>query len=166
MTESIDGLKIRLTKQEDAKVMRPWFDDKEILRWFPMLEDKEIDDSVMRWVSFARYDCSLTAEYEGEVCGISTLYLQPYKKLMHQCEFGIIVGPSFRGKGIGSLLLNSLMYMAKTKFNIEILHLQVYGGNPAMRLYKRFGFKEFGRQEGWIKEEGEFLSRVFMERYL
>jgi ribosomal protein S18 acetylase RimI-like enzyme len=46
--------------------------------------------------------------------------------------------------------------------------LQVYQDNPAMRLYQRFGFKEFGMQKKWIKEtrdngEIEYVGRVFME---
>ena len=58
------------------------------------------------------------------------------------------------------------MHLAKEKFKIELLHLQVYAENPAMNLYKRFGFKEFGRQESWIKEENRYVGRVFMERFL
>ncbi len=162
-----EGLEVRFTVDEDGKAMRTWFDEPRILRWFPMQEPAEIDDSVQRWISFARYQCSLTGIYEGEIAGFATLYLQPYRKLIHQCEFGIIVNPKFRNKGIGSDMLRNLMHMAKTKFKIEVLHLQVYDENPAVALYERFGFVRFGHQERWIKEEdGTFRGRIFMERYL
>jgi putative acetyltransferase len=59
------------------------------------------------------------------------------------------------------------MALAKETFKIELLHLQVYAGNPATRLYSRLGFKEFGRQNEWIKElDGTYTARIFMERTL
>jgi ribosomal protein S18 acetylase RimI-like enzyme len=69
---------------------------------------------------------------------------------------------------VGSELLNNLLHLAKEKFKVELIHLQVYQDNPAMRLYQRFGFKEFGMQKKWIKEtrdngEIEYVGRVFME---
>jgi RimJ/RimL family protein N-acetyltransferase len=165
--EPFKGLEVRFTLDEDKIPLREWFDEPGILRWFPMENPAEIDDSVMRWISFSKYDCSLTGLIDGEVCGLATLYLQPYRKLMHQCEFGIIVNPAFRDKGVGTDLLRNVIHLAKTRFKIEVIHLQVYTDNPAVTLYERFGFKEFGRQDRWIKEaDGSFRGRIFMEKYL
>ncbi len=162
-----EGLEIRFTVESDGEKLREWFDEPNILRWFPMQEPAEIDDSVQRWISFSRYQCALTALLDGEVVGLSTLYLQPYIKLMHQCEFGIIVSPKVRNRGVGTDLLRNLMHLAKTKFKIEVLHLQVYEENPAITLYERFGFTKFREQKAWIKEkDGRFRGRVFMERHL
>ena len=169
MTEEekeIPGLQIRFTEAADAKHMRDWFREKEILRWFPMADDPEIDDSVQRWIGFYRYKCSLTAVLDGVPVGVATLYLQPYRKLMHQCEFGIIVANGYRGKGIGAKLLKSLIHLAKEQFRIELLQLQVYSDNPAINLYRRFGFREFGRQSHWLKDNGVYIGRIFMERFL
>lgn len=160
------GLEIRYTEPGDAKYLREWLMEPGILRWFPMVDQLEIDDAVMRWVAFHRYKCSLTVLKDGVPCGMATLYLQPYRKLAHQCEFGIIVGTGYRSMGIGSFLMNNIMHLAKEKFKIELLHLQVYAENPAMNLYRRFGFKEFGRQDSWIKENDRYVGRVFMERFL
>ncbi len=158
---------IRYTVPEDAIPLKEWFQETAILRWFPMQEPAELDDSVARWVGFHKWKCSLTGVIDGEPCGMATLWLQPYKKVSHQCQFGIVVDGKHRGKSIGSALLNNLMHLAKSKFRIELIHLEVYVGNPALSLYKRFGFKEFGRQEAWIKEDnGDYLGRIFMERFL
>jgi RimJ/RimL family protein N-acetyltransferase len=162
-----DEIDIRYTEARDAKYLKKWLQGGEgVLRWFPMADDREIDDAVARWIGFSKFKCSLTAEIDGEPCGLATLYLQPYKKLAHQCEFGIICGEEHRGKGIGTIILNNLMHLAKEHFSVELIHLQVYEGNPAVSLYKRFGFKEYGRQTHWIKENDEFLGRIFMERFL
>lgn len=164
--EDSQGLEVRYTVPEDGKYLKEWLMDPSVMFWFPMADEVEIDDAVMRWIAFHRYKCSLTVVKDNIPCGIATLYLQPYRRLAHQCEFGIIVGTAYRNQGIGSYLMNSIMHLAKEKFKIELLHLQVYDGNPAINLYKRFGFSEFGRQNGWVKEEGKFGGRVFMERYL
>lgn len=165
--KQVPGIQIRYTELSDGKYLNEWLQDASIARWFPMCDDMEVEDAVNRWVGFARYKCSLTATDNGVPVGLITLYLQPYKKLAHQCEFGIIVAPGYRGKGIGSMLLDHLIHLAKTNFKVELLHLQVYQDNPATRLYERFGFKEFGRQNEWIKElDGSYTGRVFMEKYL
>ncbi|MCB1149071.1 MAG: GNAT family N-acetyltransferase [Chlamydiia bacterium] len=165
-----EGLEIRHTEPGDAKYLREWLLDPEIGRWFPMDTVEEVDDAVERWISFHKWKCSWTAVMHGVPAGIVTLYLQPYRKLAHQSEFGILVGKGFRGLSIGSHLMNHMMKMAKEKFRVELLHLQVYAENPAMRLYKRYGFREFGRQTCWIREGGEkngaYVGRIFMERFL
>lgn len=167
MDQQDASLEIRYTDLSDGRYLKKWLLDPTIGKWFPICDDVEIDDAVHRWIGFSRYKCSLTAVKNGEPCGLATLYLQPYRKLAHQCEFGIIVGEGYRGKGIGSDLLKNLMHLAKENFHIELLHLQVYAENPAMRLYTRMGFVEFGRQERWIKElDGTYTARVFMERTL
>ncbi len=160
------GLDVRFTEESDAPCLREWLEEPGVLRWFPVVDAPELDDTIQRWIGFSRYKCSLTAVLDGVPCGIATLWLMPYRKLAHQCQFGMIVGQPYRGRGVGSALLNNLLHLAKERFRIEMIHLEVYYGNPAIHLYQRFGFKEFGRQDAWIKEEGEYLGRIFMERYL
>ncbi len=160
-------LAVRYTEPDDAPFLREWLSQPSTLRWFAMCDEVEIDDSVKRWIGFARYKCSLTATMDGVPCGIATLYLQPYRRLAHQSEFGIMVGKEHRGYRVGEFLMNSLMDLAKHTFRIELLHLTVYGDNPAIRLYRRLGFQEYGRQSRWLKNlDGTYSQRVFMERLL
>lgn len=160
-------LEIRYSDLADGRYLKEWLLDPKVGRWFPIDDLPEIDDAVHRWIGFSRYKCSLTAVKDGVPCGLATLYLQPYKKLAHQCEFGIIVGEAHRGQGIGTALLKNLIHLAKDKFRIELLHLQVYADNPAIHLYTRMGFKEFGKQDRWIKEkDGTYTARLFMEKML
>jgi RimJ/RimL family protein N-acetyltransferase len=163
-----EGVTLRYTDLPDGRYLKEWLMDPAVDRWFPMADETEIDDAVARWVGgFYRWRCSLTAVKDDIPIGLTTLYLQPYKKLAHQCEFGIIVSPKERSKGVGAFMLSSLMTLAKETFKIELLHLQVYAENPAIRLYTRFGFKEFGRQQEWLKElDGRYRARIFMERRL
>ena len=162
-----EGLKIRYTVPQDAEWLRKWLLDPSVRDAFPMMGETEADDAVRRWISFSRLRSSLTVEMDDRPVGISTLYIQNYKRLLHQTEFGIIVDHAYRGKKIGSYLLSSIMKLAKRHFHIELIHLQVYQDNPAIQLYTKFGFKEFGRQTHWIKDtDGTFVGRIFMERFI
>lgn len=160
------GLSIRYTEPDDGKYLKSWLMDPEVSPWFPMCDEVEIDDAVLRWIAFYRYGCSITVLKDGEPCGIATLYLHPYRNLAHQCEFGIVVGTGYRNMGIGSYLMANIIHTAKEKFKIETLHLQANGNNPAVRLYERFGFKEFGRQNLWMKRDNQYVARVFMEKHI
>ncbi|AFS21635.1 GNAT family N-acetyltransferase [Chlamydia psittaci] len=170
MTENKDtgvpGLDIRYTLPSDALYMRQWLNDPKILRGFPLKTEAEIHDSVNFWVGFYRYHSSLTAVYEGEVAGVATLILNPYIKVSHHALVSIIVGEPYRNKGVGTALLNNLCHLAKTRFHLEILYLEVYEENPAIALYKRFGFIEVGRQKHFYKDEIGYLAKIIMEKQL
>lgn len=161
-----DKTTIRVTQPEDAPLLKSWLFEPGVLRWFPMMDEREVDDAVKIWVGYGKYEACFTAEYEGTACGMANLYLQPYKKLAHQCLFAIIVSEKFRNKGIGTQLLNYLMKTAKEKFKIELLHLEVYEGNPAIHLYQRAGFTVYGTEKHFIKDKGEYISKTMMQKSL
>lgn len=159
-------IEFRLTEPEDEQFLIKWFSDPLVRQFFPLTTKEEIAESAKRWISFHQAKCSITATIDGQPVGIATLYLQPYLKLRHQCEMGIFVGRGFRNKGIGSKLMERIIDKAKNDFRIELLSLQVTDHNPAIRLYKRFGFKEYGRQTHWAKVDDRYTGRVLMERFL
>lgn len=160
------GLELRYTVMEDADPLREWLSEPGILKAFPMADPAEVEDSIKHWIGFSRYKSSLTALWDGKPAGIATLCLMPYRKLIHQCLISIIVDKEYRGKGVGTLLMNNLFHLAKTYFKIEVIYLEVYEGNQAISLYKRFGFKEIGYQKHFMKENGEYIGKLIMERVL
>ncbi|MCH9634453.1 MAG: hypothetical protein S4CHLAM7_12040 [Chlamydiae bacterium] len=165
--KEFEKLKIRYSNEEDGEYLLKWFEEPGILRWFPCQEQKEIDDTVKMLVSFSRWKCALTAEYDGVPVGFGVLYLHAYKKIAHQCLFGMIVDQEYRNKGIGTQLILHLYELAKQNFNVETLYLEVFEGNPAISLYRRMGFNEVGYQRKWLKEDdGNYRSKITMERVL
>lgn len=158
------NLSMRYTIVKDGNALTEWFHEDEILDWFPIAKTQhDIDAAVKFWIDYSKLNSSLTAEIDGCPCGLATLFLQPYAKVAHQSEIGIIVNKEWRGKGVGTILLGNLEQLAKDNFNLEFLHLQVYEKNPAISLYKRLGFIEFGRHETWIKEKnGKYRECLFM----
>ncbi len=160
------GAEVRYTLMEDASHLKEWLAEPGILKGFPMADPLEVEDSVKHWISFAKYKASLTATIDGKPVGIATLCLMPYRKLAHQCLVSIIVSKEVRNKGVGTILLNNLIHLAKNYFGLEVLYLEVYEGNRAISLYERFGFREIGFQKHFMKENGEYIGKIIMERIL
>jgi len=160
------NVELRYTIPEDAEPLRLWLEEPGILRGFPMQDPPEVEDSVKHWIGFSKYKSSLTATIDGKPVGLATLCLMPYRKLAHQCLVSIIVSKEVRNQGVGTLLMNNLIHLAKDYFGIEVLYLEVYEGNPAISLYRRFGFREVGFQKHFMKEESEYVGKIVMERIL
>ena len=164
--ENNPSLEIRLAVEEDQTYLINWLLQPGVLSWFPLADLKEVEDAARIWVSYAKREAVLTALWDGVPCGSANLYLQPYKKLAHQCLFAIIVDEQHRGKGVGTALLRELIILSKEKFQLEFIHLEVYEGNPAINLYKRFGFEQYGIHERFIKDQGRYISKILMQKNL
>jgi RimJ/RimL family protein N-acetyltransferase len=158
---------VRLSEESDAPFLQRWLMDPVILRWFPLENAREVEDAVRICMSYLEIGSAYTACVDGEPCGMAVLYLHRYKKLKHQSLFVIIVDERYRGQGIGTKIFERLKKEAKEKFSLEILHLEVYAGNPAKNLYDRLGFVEYGRQERFLKEKGGvYRDKINMQLYL
>lgn len=162
----ISEMDIRYTHLNDASYLRDWLLQKEVQRWFPVSQDKEIDDAVQCWVGFSRYNSSLTATIDNVPCAIGTLFLMPYKKVAHHCLFKLVVDPAHQRKGIGKSLLKNLMHLAKNYFRLELMHIEVFEGNPFIHLLEEFHFQEFARQEKFVKDSDRYLTRILYQAYL
>jgi ribosomal protein S18 acetylase RimI-like enzyme len=68
-------------------------------------------------------------------------------------ELTIAIAPEFRGRGIGTELLERLMAEAKNKYHA--VSLSVSADNPALRLYRRLGFEI-------VASRGDSLTMVKM----
>jgi GNAT superfamily N-acetyltransferase len=58
-------------------------------------------------------------------------------------ELGMAVLADYRGKGIGTALMKTLLEQMKMK-GLKTISLSVDPNNPAINLYRRFGFIEVG----------------------
>lgn len=161
------SVSVRFSTLEDKDYLIKWLSESDILRWFPLYTEKEIEDAAKIWISYTKYKAVLTSLWDQKPCGIANLYLQPYKKLSHQSLFAIIVDANYRNKGIGTFLMKELMKLAKEQFHFEYLHLEVYEGNPAFSLYSRLGFQQYGVHPKFLKEpDGTYLGKILMQKKL
>ncbi|MFY7842582.1 MAG: GNAT family N-acetyltransferase [Rhabdochlamydiaceae bacterium] len=154
----------RKTTMEDRPYLISWLDDPDILKWFPMTNRAEIEDSVNFWMHHMAIGACLTACIDEKPCGFANLYIPSLKRLAHQCLLAIIVDPFKRGQGIGSSLMDEIAHLAKVSFKIEILHLEVYENNPAISLYQRKGFIKYGEHPRFIKIENQYMSKILLQK--
>lgn len=157
---------IRPGEESDQKLLIEWLLQPGVLAGFPLSDLREVEDAARLWVSYSKQGAVLTALSDGTPCGIAVLYIQPYQKLAHQCLFAIIVDEQHRSKGIGRKLLEALTELGRTRFHIELLHLEVYEGNPAIHLYERLGFERYGFQRHFVKDGGRYIGKIMMQRRL
>lgn len=67
----------------------------------------------------------------------------------------IAVHPEFRGIGLGNVLMNDLIQIASGE-NVSAMTLEVRVNNlTAIKLYKKFGFKEAAIRKGYYSDTGE-----------
>lgn len=161
-----DHLTIRFGEESDQKYLVDWLLQPGVLDGFPLNDLREVEDAARIWMSYAKHKAVLTALWDGVPCGIANLYLQPYQKMAHQSLFAIIVDEKVRGKGIGAKLLRELMALAKEQFQLEYIHLEVYQGNPAINLYRRLGFEQYGVHRRFMKDKGRYIDKILMQKYL
>lgn len=160
-------VQIRETNEKDAPYLEEWLLQPGVLRGFPMIDQREVEDAVRLWGEYSKKGASITALYKKKPCGCANLYIQNVEKLKHQCLFVIIVDEKYRGKGVGTILMKSLEKRAKEKFGIEMMHLEVYAENPAIRLYERLGYVKYGVHERYLKEpDGKCYDKILMQKSL
>ena len=158
---------IRPTIEEDGVALKEWLSEEGILAYFPMCNASEVDDSIRLWLSFVPKHAAFTYEKDGQPVGMAVIYLQPFEKHKHIALFAIIVDPRYRGQGIGSKLIRHLEKTGKNELGLEILHLEVYEGNPAYDLYRRLGYKEYGKQKRFLREApNKYSTKVCMQKEL
>lgn len=82
----------------------------------------------------------------------------------HVGNLGIAVTKKYRGQGLGEILMKKIIEEAKRNFpDLKIVYLGCFSNNTAaLNLYKKLGFKEFGRLPKGIKYKGEYIDSINM----
>lgn len=107
----------------------------------------------------------LVAVAEGEVIGQLTLHTYTRPRRKHVGEFGMAVRDDWQGRGAGTALMAALIDLADQWLNLHRLELSVFVDNePAIRLYKKFGFVTEGRLVDYGYRDGEYVDVYFMGR--
>ncbi len=110
----------------------------------------------------------LAAEVGGAIVGCLSFDGGNYRRTAHTGTFGISIRQDWRGRGIGTAMLEILLDWAAANPLIEKVELGVFSTNTrAIGLYRRLGFVEEGRRAKEIKiEPGRYVDEVLMGRFI
>jgi len=109
---------------------------------------------------------SLLACAEGEIIGQLGLFTFPnFPRRRHVGQIGMAVRDDWQGKGAGTALMQAAVDLADKWLNLSRLELEVYTDNePAVRLYKNFGFVIEGTHLRFAFRDGRFVDAYAMAR--
>ncbi len=69
--------------------------------------------------------------------------------------------------GIGEILAKKVLELAKKELKIKIVILDVFENNiPAINLYKKLGFKIYGKLPKGMKYKGRYVTKICMYKEL
>ena len=109
-------------------------------------------------------EIELVAVVDGKVVGVAGIEAVGTKyKVKHRAEFGISVIKEYCGLGIGEALLRACVECAKKAGYVQLELNTVSYNVPAINLYKKLGFKEFGRNpKGFNSKTSGYQELVYM----
>jgi putative acetyltransferase len=75
------------------------------------------------------------------------------------------VRTQYRGRGVGSALMQAIVDLADQWLHVFRLELTVYTDNEAaMALYRKFGFEREGTHKAYALRGGRYVDAHFMAR--
>lgn len=109
-------------------------------------------------------DFLMGAFLNEKLIGMCGFIQEKREKTKHIGEIsGMYVMSAYSGQKIGAELLNSTIQAAFTNSAIEQIILAVAGKNHiAQKLYKKFGFEEYGKLNNYFKENDKYEIQIFM----
>ncbi|MBF5051015.1 Uncharacterized protein CLAVI_000642 [Candidatus Clavichlamydia salmonicola] len=151
---------------EDLPYVETWYSDPAIRKQFYPQTPLEMKIDICERLQMANYNASITATIDGKPCGVCTLLLRPHQSMSHHANLFIITQAEYRNKGLGALLLNHMIKVAKDNFKMKAVYVRVLENSPAVRLYERCSFIEISRERKSFKYGDEYFDHIIMEQIL
>lgn len=100
---------------------------------------------------------------DGDIVAALTFAGGPRSRTRHAGEFGMSVRKARWGRGIGSVMLDTLIRWGRENPVVTKINLRVRTDNPrAIRLYERKGFVREGRLRNDMQIDGQHFDQYIM----
>jgi L-amino acid N-acyltransferase YncA len=101
---------------------------------------------------------------------VGAFYLKPNfpGRCDHICNAGFIVVPEMRGQGLGRMMGEAMLELARDRGYRAVMYNLVFATNePSLKLWASMGFQEIGRiPEGAHLPDGQYVDAVMLYRSL
>jgi len=130
-------------------------------------EEGQLSDEEWKEKLHEPNDFKVFVEDNGRLVAKMEVEWNMREKVRHIAEvYGVYIDPTYRGQGLGKMLMDEIERLAKDH-GIEKLWLDVVvTQEPAKKLYRKLGFREIGRTEKSIKVDGKYYDKLLMEKLL
>lgn len=159
-------IQIRRTEPSDAEAMARIMSGPRALRGTLQIPYPSVEGWRKRLAEPPEGFYSLVACVESEVVGTLGLETFPSRpRRRHVGKIGMAVRDDWQGKGVGTALMQAAVDMADKWLNLLRLELEVYVDNePAIKLYKKFGFEVEGTGKRADFRDGKYVDIYMVAR--
>lgn len=169
MDVNFNEITIREPKITDLKQVLYYINKLSKEKTYITLQGEVIDEKSERvWLKSAirkiqdKKAVYLFAFNKEQLIGISEVTMGTGCK-EHVGRFGISIDKNFRGKGIGSVLMNTVLNVTKKLSKIRLICLEVFAENTtAIEMYKKKGFIVCGEIPKVLKRRGRYVNEILM----
>lgn len=130
--------------------------------------DEESERAFLQKALDSPREVMLAAVADGGIIGCASVFSVSGRiKMRHRAIFGIAIRQAFWHQGLGRILTEECIRLAK-EMGYEQLELQVFSGNArARRLYEQAGFETWGAvKRGFKLRDGSYQDDVMMGMFL
>jgi L-phenylalanine/L-methionine N-acetyltransferase len=159
------NLIIRMAGPADAEALWRCFTAPKVVRNTLQLPYRSVESVRELLAQTGEGNYQLVAEVDGEVVGSIGMIVSTRPRINHIGSLGMMVRDDWQGKGIGAALMQAAVELADQWLNLVRLELTVYVDNePAIALYRKFGFEIEGTHRKSAFRDGEFVDIYTMAR--
>jgi len=156
---------VRKAESADAEAIRKCYTSPQVVRNTLQLPYRSLE-SVRDFLNKSgENDHILVAIVDGEVVGVIGLHTSSKPRVNHRGEIGMMVRDDWQGKGVGAAIMRAVIDLADKWLNLTRIELTVVTDNePAIALYRKFGFEIEGTLRKYAFCDGKFIDAYAMAR--
>ncbi len=163
----IDDFAMFLEIQREALVQSPELFGSDY-EWFESLSILSKEQRYEKYMNFPYQYILGAVDDEGNIAGMIGYSSEDSSKTRHKgTVWGLFVRPEFRGKGIATIMVMSVLETAQDMLDVEQVQLAVSTQNEASYgLYLRLGFNVFGTELHAMKIGDSYVDEYHMVKFL
>ncbi len=164
-----ERVRLRRIEKADLPNYVEWLNDAEVRRglmiFLPLssVEEEQWFENMLK-APPAERPFAVDAKVGDGWQHIGSCGLFDFQPQAHHAELGIVLGDkNFWDQGYGTDVMNLLLKVGFEVFNLNRIHLRVYGNNPRARhVYEKIGFVHEGSLRQHLYREGQYYDEHVM----
>lgn len=149
---------LKRMRLSDIEWVRRNRNNPENMKWFR--QDHRISFLEQLWWFFTNtMDSSVIWDGEERVGVVALSHID---RIAKKCEFSIMISDKHKKMGHGKKAMKELLDYAFNGLGMNQVYSDVFEGNPAIKMYKKMGFKVYGIFPHWYLKSGEYVTSVLI----